>query len=440
MVTPGQAAAGYHGPEIDLAETSTQGSGTVIVEVADHESVKPNHTYKIKFQVDTLGYARKNKALRHESDYIRVNNGLKVYDVTENNRLVYEESPSGFPLDNIKADGETRVSDNFKTVGYNYYRNDKEILTDIFDGVQIGLSDLALLGEIDEEKSGWVTGESLINITQSAYESHGFPNTYDIIFTDNNTEHTPKITRPSYIFNLLGSTGEVIGPSFVLTDYLLGRSFPFYVVDQTLTDSSGSFERLEIIVEDVNHNGTVDMLEDRFLVGHTIDRIGHVYWCGTIFGFGFHGLSDESELPKAEDVYRVQFRRPFAESDSLLFTTIPPKELIEEQIDITMDDIKVVPNPYIMTNSMEPAVGNKFLNQRRRLMFTHIPAQCEIRIFTSSGVLVDKIDVDNEPSNGTVHWDLLSREDLEVAAGMYVYHVKAKETGKEKLGKFAVIK
>jgi hypothetical protein len=55
-------------------------------------------------------------------------------------------------------------------------------------------------------------------------------------------------------------------------------------------------------------------------------------------------------------------------------------------------------------------------------------------------VLVDRIEVQNEPNNGTVHWDLLSREDLEVAAGMYIYHVKSNVTGKEKVGKFAVIK
>jgi len=123
-----------------------------------------------------------------------------------------------------------------------------------------------------------------------------------------------------------------------------------------------------------------------------------------------------------------------------MFTVEPPELAVAEDLNETMDKIKVVPNPYVATNAMEPAVGNKFLNQRRPLMFTHIPADREIRIFTSSGVLVDKIDVENEPSNGTVHWDLLSREDLEIAAGMYVYHVKSKETGKEKVGKFAVIK
>jgi len=117
---------------------------------------------------------------------------------------------------------------------------------------------------------------------------------------------------------------------------------------------------------------------------------------------------------------------------------VPPID--PEKLNDEMDLIKVVPNPYVATNAMEPAVANRYLNQRRRLMFTHVPAQCEIRIFTSSGVLVDKIEVNNEPGNGIVHWDLLSREDLEIAAGMYFYYVKSTVTGKEKMGKFAVIK
>ena len=62
-----------------------------------------------------------------------------------------------------------------------------------------------------------------------------------------------------------------------------------------------------------------------------------------------------------------------------------------------------------MTNMMEEAVTNPFLNQRRRILFTHIPAECKITIFTVSGVLVDEIDVDNSPEDGTVHWDMQTR-------------------------------
>ncbi len=73
-------------------------------------------------------------------------------------------------------------------------------------------------------------------------------------------------------------------------------------------------------------------------------------------------------------------------------------------------------------------------------MFTNIPARCTIKIFTVSGVLVDEIIVNNPADNGIIHWDLLSKEGLEVAAGMYLYHLKAEVTGKEKVGKFAIIK
>jgi hypothetical protein len=47
--------------------------------------------------------------------------------------------------------------------------------------------------------------------------------------------------------------------------------------------------------------------------------------------------------------------------------------------------------------------------------------------------------VSNEPDNGIIHWDMLTREDLEIAAGMYLYHIES-DNGHSKLGKFAVIK
>ena len=206
-------------------------------------------------------------------------------------------------------------------------------------------------------------------------------------------------------------------------------------------DSANEYVKLDLAVYDVNENGSFDLAEDYVLAAFPYEKSEtKIYWSGTLFSIDFHNVSDESQIPKPDDIYRVDFRRPFTGTDSILFKINPSVEANSEDLNNTMELIKVVPNPYVMTNAMEPAVGNKFLNQRRRLMFTHIPAQCEIRIFTSSGVLVDKINVENEPSNGIIHWDLLSREDLEIAAGMYVYHIKSKETGKEKAGKFAVIK
>ena len=95
-----------------------------------------------------------------------------------------------------------------------------------------------------------------------------------------------------------------------------------------------------------------------------------------------------------------------------------------------------------MTNLLEESIYNTDFNQRRKLMFTHLPAQCIIEIYTVSGILVDTIEVNNALDDGVVYWDLLTNESLEVAAGMYIYYVKSlvNNSGNEKIGKFAIIK
>ena len=94
---------------------------------------------------------------------------------------------------------------------------------------------------------------------------------------------------------------------------------------------------------------------------------------------------------------------------------------------------------------MEEAVINSFLNQPRKIMFTNLPSNCVITIFTPSGVKVKTIYKNNGVDNGMVFWDLLNEEGLEIAAGMYLYHVRPDFSDKslnglEHTGKFAIIK
>ena len=191
-----------------------------------------------------------------------------------------------------------------------------------------------------------------------------------------------------------------------------------------------------MVVDDLNKNGQFDKFEDRIIVGGaSADK----KWGGTVFIIDF-SLASEATFPKSDDIFRVKFMRPFWKTDNLRFTINSYDGLDEDSLKSTMKEIRVVPNPYVATNVMEPAVSNQFLNQRRRLLFTNIPAQATIKIFTVSGVLVDEIIVNNSPQDGGIHWDMLTREGLEIAAGMYLYHVESLATGDVKLGKFAVIK
>jgi hypothetical protein len=104
-----------------------------------------------------------------------------------------------------------------------------------------------------------------------------------------------------------------------------------------------------------------------------------------------------------------------------------------------LDKIKVVPNPYVAAASWEPRNTYSSGRGERQLHFTHLPQKCTIRIYTVSGELVATIDHDSDILDGTASWDLLTRDKLSVAYGVYIYHLDAPGVG-EKVGKFAVIK
>ena len=447
VVTPHQKAAGYQDPGLQYERPKTIGNADVVPIIYDRNQIKPGHTYMVKFNVDTVGYMKRNKKDRHPMDVVFVNNGLYVYDMTENGRLVYKEDKQHFPMSNIIVRDDRAVNylmGHTEPLKASFYVSD-EIFTDVFDGIQLKITGLNgyLPTEVgmsmpptgfNKATTGWLTGDARISVQPSRFEYYAFPYQYDIVFTDNEAAYHTRLNKRTGVTNLKGGDGN----------YLFDLDFSFYVLNRTAEQVFDRPDTMELVVDDLNANGEFDIREDRVLVGaaaiRTLGSNRLIGWGGTVFGFDFLGAENENELPQPGDIFRLDFSRPFFESDSITFTVEQLPPLDEQQLNATMDAIKVVPNPYIVTNSMEPAVANKFLNQRRRLMFTHVPAQCEIRIFTSSGVLVDKIDVDNEPANGTVHWDLLSKEDLEIAAGMYIYHIKSKVTGKEKVGKFAVIK
>jgi hypothetical protein len=55
-----------------------------------------------------------------------------------------------------------------------------------------------------------------------------------------------------------------------------------------------------------------------------------------------------------------------------------------------------------------------------------------------AGELVRKLEHHESVYNGAQSWDLLNLDNLEVAYGVYIYHVETDNA--ETIGKFAVIK
>jgi hypothetical protein len=404
------------------ASSEALASGIIAPAIMDINATQSGHSYKLLFKADTVGHL-KNERYRHPMDMQLVTSSYQVCDMSNNNIMVYEEKPGSFPEDNMVYDSDNDFW------GFN---GEKPIKSDIFEGIQLTMQVPDDSIQIDWVNTGWITGSSSI-LVESTPETKFFPWEYEIVFTDEADAYTAITTQTTAI-------KAPDGHSIKRDSLLLEQTYNFYVINKYSVDSTGAYEKVDLITWDLNESGAFEPDQDIILVGHSFESRSRFYWCGTIFTIDFRSVPGEEYMPAVNDVYSVKLTRPLTESDQLVFTIDPEEAADAVDIKTTMDSIKVVPNPYIATNAMETAVANKFLNQRRQIMFTHIPAQCDIRIFTSSGILVDHLEVDNEPSAGIVHWDVLSREGLEIAAGMYIFHVESRVTGDEKVGKFAVIK
>ncbi|MCH8569701.1 MAG: hypothetical protein LAT67_15615 [Balneolales bacterium] len=127
--------------------------------------------------------------------------------------------------------------------------------------------------------------------------------------------------------------------------------------------------------------------------------------------------------------------KPFTSSDRLEFSiqgeNQPSVDL--SSVESPLDDIRVVPNPYLVSHEGENATSG------RQLHFTNLPQQCTIRIFSVSGRLLQTINVNNGPGESRYIWNMVTNDNRNLSYGVYIYHVNAPGVG-EKVGKFAVIK
>ncbi len=146
----------------------------------------------------------------------------------------------------------------------------------------------------------------------------------------------------------------------------------------------------------------------------------------------------QNEVPVAGDVFLVETDKPFTRDDVLRFT-VQGNELNTALPESALDDIYVVPDPYVAVNSLEPR--NILLSGRgeRRIDFRNLPQECTIRIFTMSGRQVKVLHHSSPQEDSIESWNLQSDDGLDVSFGVYIYHVEAPGIG-EKIGRFAIIK
>lgn len=445
IVTPGTTAAGeYIKSEFDVDYSGASGSGQIVPEVVDVNSLEKDHTYKVKFTIQRIDSSYRFHA---GYGYKYSTTGIRVYDQTAGDKVVYEDvlmkgerdliTPKNMNTILVSNDNGTAIADD----DYYHIATDEFKSTEIFDGLRLNIQMGLQLPEYDYDKSGWMPGESPINLIFVEKYMQYFKWDYNIVFSDQVVYQT-KLAKAKAA--TLRDENDLKFEKDVL---LFNQDFKFKIVNLNYADSTGQPALLDLVVQDMNGNGVFDMIGDRILVGsfNLKER-----WDGVIFIIDFLNCQNDGELPKNNDVYAIRYLKPWMATDSVTFKVSAEKLLDAQAAKSKMADIRVVPNPYVASNLMEPSVVNKWLNQRRRLLFTNLPEKCTIKLFTVSGVLVRELRAPEDAvtsysgygqaNNGSLHWDMLTSEGLEIAAGMYFYHVKDDQTGEEIAGKFAVIK
>lgn len=132
----------------------------------------------------------------------------------------------------------------------------------------------------------------------------------------------------------------------------------------------------------------------------------------------------------------------YGDPSSNFYFTIPesnaqPVETYEEK------QVYVVPNP-ATSESLEPSrlEPNQDDPTGIRLEFRNLPrCRSTVRIFTVSGDLVHILYHDGSNGNGTLPWDLVSRNGQDVTSGVYLFSVEPeKKDFQTAIGKFVVIR
>lgn len=145
-------------------------------------------------------------------------------------------------------------------------------------------------------------------------------------------------------------------------------------------------------------------------------------------------------VPEPGSVIKVYVSKPFESIDKYVVNTIPAK-IDRIKAKEQMNRIAVVPNPYVAASSFEVPPPEVFTVGRgeRRVDFIHLPKDAIIRIYTITGEHIKTIEHHGTIYDGTESWDLLNKEGLDIAPGIYIYHVEAPGIG-QKIGRIAIIK
>jgi hypothetical protein len=461
MVIPGGPAQGYIEPSLNNGEDNNfatrevgNATGTVWVEFIDALLVKDQYQYDVLFEeveIDSfntqIGFSVIN--LQDQTSVFVSRDTLWVNIITgvqlvEGSVSIREFSgalvdTSFYEVDHVTSRvrgtsaGSLPSGESFEaTFKVKPVASSTSVQSEddnpVFEGVKIFVQDdLIALDSLSTfgGRSGFKAIETNTNFSDEFTEiglaeagnPQPFPSDFEIRFTNYDTS----------------ANGNLINPadSAVITNVKSN----FQIID---TETS---QRVDFFIQETNpsvRNGRWDWQETIILI-----RPDWQQFTETTYQVDFSPPVDTNGVlleppiyPGDGDVFLLFSTKSFVPGDKYSFETKAAK-FNQEIAKSALDDIIVVPDPYVAFSSAEIAGVRQGDRDDRRIEFRNLPPKCTIRIYNIVGEFVDEIIKDD--TNNFAAWDLLSFESQEIAYGVYIYHVDAPGIG-EKIGRFGVIK
>lgn len=439
-ITPGPKSVGMQSPEVGVGGVPQlvkgNGTGKVYIRTLEDLAVS-NKMYKIAFQ-DTMTYnvmdstgvayefnskdtvlvSLKHKNIIKESIVLTYSNGTPV-DTSK-----YFINPATGQIAGRKG-GDIPMGEKMK-ISYRYYPVYKSQLVDLedanpsFDGMRVFVKRDKLNMDVAGSKflNGSNTNIKAALLYPAALKGPKgnvmLPEDWEIRFKNTERDANGNWTHGDTVSLVNMPSVKFVVP-FSVWNVTRNKKANFAVLEQALTKNNKRFdwgESIIVVNEDVPTQLSYQVT------------------------FAFDSSITSPVVPKEGDVFALKTTKPFQPGQTYVFET-KEAQYKPEVAKANMNNIYVVPNPYVAYSLSEDPGRTLTKKGDRELQFRNLPEKCTIRIYTITGELVDTIEKDDLGS--IAYWDLLTSEGMRIAYGVYLYHVDIPGVG-EKIGKFAVIK
>lgn len=324
-------------------------------------------------------------------------------------------SPSSFDLKNVTLNSVIRA-------GYPYPNGGRDLVIS-GDGLRVSMRDSSVTApEFRPEQGDVISINYAMTVVRNQQDSviKKRPHQLDQIQTTFDGVSI-KFVEPQIINNVsrIGGTDNV--------------EMVFTVVDASLVQN-------KIYIASIEENGSIN--NNGFVLLSVTDtdiQLDTLFSSDTFTFDGIEGtiVFPSATPPAAGNKFSVETIKPIQPNinDSYSFK-IKGAQIDQQRVTSELNKIRVVPNPYIVSSLYEPEFGELRREPLRQIQFVNLPPECTIYIFTVDADLIKTLN--HNSTNGTEIWDLRTEGGRELAAGMYIYVVKTKDS--EYKERFAIIK